>query len=197
MIKLLLILLTCFYFIESLQNSNLVYRCNYDEFKYPIRFANSTIEGKSQNKILALNSNNFKEFNISLDLNNLYYEIDYYSLQTMKNFFVSGLTKAKTTLEKLLKVRQLNYDFVFKDSDISGLKMKKWDTNLIGTKMYNQRIGMKKGENRALSGSICAHEDTKARKIRHFGKILYPDLMEPAVDLPGPVFRLTERRDLF
>ena len=143
MIKLLLILLTCFYFIESLQNSNLVYRCNYDEFKYPIRFANSTIEGKSQNKILALNSNNFKDFNISLDLNNLYYEIDYYSLQTMKNFFVSGLTKAKTTLEKLLKVRQLNYDFVFKDSDISGLKMKKWDTNLIGTKMYNQRIGMK------------------------------------------------------
>ena len=143
MFKFLLIFLTCLYSIESLLEKNPVYKCNYDGFKNTIRFANVTLEDKNSNKIFTLNSFGFKTFNICLDLYNFDYEINKYNLQPMRNFFLSGLTKAKTTLEKLLKVKLVK-NFVFTDEQLLSLNITKWDPSVIGNETINGGSGMLK-----------------------------------------------------
>ena len=141
MIKFLLILLTCLYSIESLREKNKGHKCNFDGFKNSIGFANITVKKKNPNRIFTLNSNGFKAFNICLDICNFDYEINKYNLQSKRDFFLSGLTKAKTTLEKLLKVKQVK-NYVFSDKDLTDINITKWDPSLIGNETIKRDIGM-------------------------------------------------------
>ena len=139
--KFLLILFTCLYSIKSLQN-NPVYRCNYDGFKNKINFANITVKSNNPNKIFKLNEDGFKDFNIFLDLFNFDYEIQKYGLSEKRDFFANGLIKAKTTLEKLLKVKQID-NYVFVDEQLMTMNITKWDTTKIGSEAIKQNKGMR------------------------------------------------------
>ena len=141
MIKLLLILLTCLNSIKTLQENNFGYKCNHDGFKNQIKYATNIIKNENPNKIFALNSDGFKTFNIYLDLYNLDYEATKYNIQSKKDFFIKGLTRAKTTLEKLLKVKQVK-NFVFTDAQLKAINITKWDKAIIGDEAIKQNKGM-------------------------------------------------------
>jgi hypothetical protein len=140
MIKLLLILLSCLNSIESLQENNPRYKCNFDGFKNQITFSSNIIKNENSNKIFALNSDGFKTFNIYLDLYNLDYEATKYNIQSKKDFFIKGLTKAKTTLEKLLKVKQVK-NHGFTDKQLKSINVTKWDKTIIGDEAIIENKG--------------------------------------------------------
>ena len=78
-------------------------------------------------------SDEFKEFNIHLDLTNIKYEIELLGLKEHEEFFVSSMEKAVSVLKKLLKVKPLREEYQLEDRDFETLNITKWNTSLFGT----------------------------------------------------------------
>ena len=89
-----------------------------------------------------LDENGFKELKIWLDLENFNDEVDQYHIDNdVKQLFIYGLEKAKTTLEALLKVKPVK-NYCFTDDQITDKSIAKWDVYKIGNNVCGEDKGM-------------------------------------------------------
>ena len=132
-------ILTLFSFLLSLiicemLNEEIRYKCGLDMIHVnPIEVNIPSTEQNHQINGRLLDTDNFKEFNIHLDLINLEYELKQNNLedQDKKNFFINGIQKAIDTLKILLKVKPVK-NFQFSDQQIEDISINKWDSTKIG-----------------------------------------------------------------
>ena len=121
------------------------YRCNFDAHKITLRPSKLVlpIQKNSNIKSFAYSSNEeYKDFNIFLDFEQLNYQISEYRLNGYKDFFVHGVRRAIRTLQTLLKVKPVTKNYQYTDEDILDIGIKKWDETKIGDQAKNKNIGM-------------------------------------------------------
>ena len=130
---------------ESILKDNSLpkFRCTIDEQELIIRYPNSLQEKGTQKFIQYKSNNDFKDFNIHLDLYNFYDEIKTYKLEDKKDFFEKALIKVKQTFEKILQVKQMTDNYYISDQQILDLNIKKWDKTKIGSDLGKKNIGLK------------------------------------------------------
>ena len=80
-----------------------------------------------------MDSGDFKDFHISLDLVNIKNDIKKYKLEQYETFYIESLTKGVKTLESLLKVVPLNKSFRFTDEQIQAIQIEEWNKTMFGT----------------------------------------------------------------
>ena len=117
-ILVLLLSLNIFQIILAKENQTL-YRCGVDDKKIiPLPSKNFIPIKKEKRK---LNNDNFKEFNIFLDLINIKKDIIKYKLEKYQDLFINSLNKGVETLKSLLKVKKLGERHFFTDEHIKNL----------------------------------------------------------------------------
>ena len=105
------------------------YRCGADDKRIaPILAKNAYPIDESKRK---LNGEEFKDFNIYLDLINIKKGINYYNLQKYEQLFITSLNKAVETIQKLLKVKRLNQGYRFNDNDFISMGIEDWNKTTI------------------------------------------------------------------
>ena len=118
------------------------YRCGVDDNKItPLPAKNSVPINGSKRK---LNEEQFKDFNIYLDLINIKRGIIKYNLQKYEELFISSLNKAVETLQKLLKVKRFDKGYMFDEEDILLMGIEDWNKTIFGksAKGHNVKLGI-------------------------------------------------------
>ena len=123
------------------------FRCGSDKLQIPSKPIGEHFSTNKTNSnyrhVFNAKVEEFKEFNIYLDLQNFNYEIETYNLTSKKDFFLQCLNKAINTLKTLLKVRPLNDDYIILDKNLQECGIKKWDKEKIGDELFIKKEGMK------------------------------------------------------
>ena len=88
------------------------------------------------------NEDNFKDFEITLDLEEFNDQIIEYNLTDRKDFYITGVKKAINTIKSLLKVKILNRDYYLSDQQLLDAGFKKWNKTILGDEVINKNIGM-------------------------------------------------------
>ena len=114
----------------SSKERQVLYKCGIDEYELIPEVAKHsiTIDNKSplyRRRLDNISPDGFKNFKIYLDLENLEYEMELYNLTKHKNIYINSMKKVIKTLESLLRVKPLNYDYYFNDEDIAYLNVTK------------------------------------------------------------------------
>ena len=121
----------------SQKNKEIKFRCNSERIEpkpIPIPENYSVPIPKSIKKKRALEPEEFKDFNIYLDLLNFEQEAQEYGIPNdIKEMFSQGMKKAVKTLSSLLRVKKLNTNYKIPDEQIKLFKIKKWNETNIGT----------------------------------------------------------------
>ena len=166
----LLLNLSLIYCKQNINKNKSSFRCAIDKHNFFKGYLDhiSPIEIKN---FFQYNDNNkeneYKDFNINIDLYNFYDELEKYKLTSRKNFFESALIKIKNVYEKLLKVKILPNDNIVTDQQIINLKIKNWDKSKVGNEARKKNKGLKSqgidlyifvrfGDNKELGESVLA-----------------------------------------
>ena len=80
-----------------------------------------------------MDSGEFQDFHIYLDLVNIKNDIKKYKLEQYETIYIESLTKGVKTLESLLKVVPLNKSFRFTDEQIQAIQIEEWNETMFGT----------------------------------------------------------------
>ena len=80
-----------------------------------------------------LDSGEFKDFHIYLDLVNIKNDIQKFGLAKYESLYINSLTKTAKTLETLLKVRRVNVSYTFTDEDIQKMNISDWNKTMVGS----------------------------------------------------------------
>ena len=113
------------------QENQVFYRCGVDDQQIrPIPIEN-VLPFQDDDRRLD-NEDEFKDFNIYLDLINIKNDIVKFNLQEYESLFIESLNKAVETLENLLKVKKLKYAYKFTDQQIENILIPDWNKTLIG-----------------------------------------------------------------
>ena len=121
------------------------FRCGSDKFNNIPKMANNSIDIKKHEPLFfnneKLEKDDFKLFNISLDLTNIKKEIEikYNNLKKYENIIINSLEKAKEVFETILTVKKINSGYNFKDEEIKELKINDWDKNKFGTEALKKK----------------------------------------------------------
>ena len=108
----------------------------------PNRVVELSVKEKEERK-RRIAENDFKDFNIYLDLENVLYEIEQLGLEKHKDFYINSMNKAVSVLKSLLKVKPLQEEYQLIDEDFAKLKISKWNTSLFGTEAKNKHITLR------------------------------------------------------
>ena len=100
------LLISIFFQLIISQENNFFYRCGADDNNIAPIPAKNYVKIDNQDRRLNDNEEQFKDFNIYLDLINIKNDIKKYKLQQYENLFINSLKKAVETLETLLKVKK-------------------------------------------------------------------------------------------
>ena len=129
-IKVLIIILFCFQ-LKLCKNDIILHRCGVDDENYTtIPAKNYTLIEKDDRK---LSDEEFKDFNIYLDLINIKNDIYKFNLTQYENLFIDSLEKAVETIQALLKVRKLEKSYSFSDKEIKDIKIEDWNKTIVGS----------------------------------------------------------------
>jgi len=129
--KILLLIIFVFQVINC-EEKQVFYRCGVnDEHIKPIPIKNIVPVKDDDRRLDTVDE--FKDFNIYLDLINIKNDIKLFHLEAYESLFIESLNKAVETLESLLKVKKLKHGFTFKDEDIEKIKIPYWNKTMIGT----------------------------------------------------------------
>ena len=141
----ILFLFSLAFCIQDLQMQGPKFKCRFDEYKINPQPSTIIIPDEKRENIKNFASDNevFKDFNIYLDLENFYYELEEYDILRHKNLFLNGMQKAVKTLQTLLKVKPPTYNFQFSDQNLIDMKIKKWDKTKIGDETFKDKKGMR------------------------------------------------------
>ena len=138
-----LFLLILIFKIINCQENQIYYRCGADDQKFnPISIKGVTPTKDDERRLD--NDNEFKDFNIYLDLINIKKDIVKFNLQAYETLFIDSLNKAVETLESLLKIKKLEYGYTFSDEDIETILIPDWNKTMIGTNAIgnNKELGI-------------------------------------------------------
>ena len=141
--------LLCFIFVycekEYIPNTNSsFYRCKESNRTPRAIKPENIVPGNNQrHKERSLSFDRFKDFNIHLDLYNFDDEIIKYKLQSRREMYVKALQKAIQTIQSLLKIKELEYNYMVDDFILESISIFNWDKTKIGTELYKEGIGMK------------------------------------------------------
>ena len=124
---------------KKLKNQ-VLFKCQHDNEQehelLPNRIAENSV---NQNEYIKrrmvddTDTDEFRFFNIYLDLENIKHEIVELGLQNYQDFFISSMQKAVSVLQTLLKVKPLLMDYCLYDDDFSQLNIKYWNHEKFGT----------------------------------------------------------------
>ena len=119
-----------------------MYRCGVDDEKIiPLPSKHFIPIKKDKRK---LNDDDFKEFNIFLDLINIKKDIVKYKLEKYQDLIINSLNKGVETLKSLLKVKKLEGSHYFTDQQIKNLSIEDWNKTVIGSNVneHNKDFGI-------------------------------------------------------
>ena len=92
-----------------------------------------TDKQKEEQKRRMADSDDFKEFNIYLDLENIKYEIKKLHLEAHEEFYINSMQKAVSLLKSILRVKPLVKDYRFSDYNLRDeLNLTEWNHELFG-----------------------------------------------------------------
>ena len=117
--------------VINCQENHVFYRCGVDDQNIKPIPIKSIIPIQDDDRRLD-DEDEFKDFNIYLDLINIKKDIEKYNLKEYENLFIDSLTKAVETLESLLKIKKLKKAYIFEDQDIKNILIEDWNKTLIG-----------------------------------------------------------------
>ena len=134
-IKKFYFLLLLFFVIINIQCKKSLYRCGVDDEKVEVLPATNYVEIDKNHPAYKrrMDSGDFKEFHIYLDLVNIKNDIKKYKLEQYETFYIESLTKGVKTLESLLKVVPLTKSFRFTDEQIQAIQIEDWNKTMFGT----------------------------------------------------------------
>ena len=143
-----ILLLPLFFLFKQLfcHEKQIIYKCGADKYKIKPKVLGSFINNNenvksNKRRIDNLNCEQFKKFNIYLDLENIKQEIINYNLERYRELFISSLENAAKTLEKLLMVENCSLPFDFSDDDIEdNINIATWNKSMFGTNAKNNGI---------------------------------------------------------
>ena len=139
-----------------------LFRCIHDDYeeKHPLPSlvikrddANKRrIEGESE-------TNDFVDFNIFLDLENVKEDIKKNNLSNYESFFISSMQKAVSTLQSLLKVKPLKKtdggEYYISDDILKKLNLTKWNESVFGDNAkQNGKSFQSQGIHLAIFGTL-------------------------------------------
>ena len=124
-----------FFGILDVQSKDLLYRCGVDDEKMQIKPATNYVEIDKNHPSYKrrMETEEFKDFHIYLDLVNIKNDIKSFKLEKYESLYINSLTKAAKTLESLLKVKKLSKGYKFTDEQIKNIKIEDWDKTMFGT----------------------------------------------------------------
>ena len=129
--KILLLIIFVFQLI-SCEENQVFYRCGVNDMHIKPIPIKGIAPDKDDNRRLD-NEDEYKDFNIYLDLINIKNDIKIFHLEAYESLFIDSLNKAVETLESLLKFKKINYGYVFTDKQIEDIKIPNWNKTMIGT----------------------------------------------------------------
>ena len=132
--KILLLVLSFIPNIHCQENKEkkFFYRCGVDDQEIKTIPVSSTVSVNDDNR--RLNTGEFKDFKIYLDLINIKNDIKKFHLEEYEDLFIDSMNKAVETLESLLQVKNLGKGFIFTDQQIIKIKISDWNKTIIGNK---------------------------------------------------------------
>ena len=129
--KILLLIIFVFQLI-SCEENQVFYRCGVNDMHIKPIPIKGIAPDKDDNRRLD-NEDEYKDFNIYLDLINIKNDIKIFHLEAYESLFIDSLNKAVETLESLLKFKKTNDAYVFTDKQIKDIKIPNWNKTMIGT----------------------------------------------------------------
>ena len=159
-IEVLLIYLLFLSSIINCQQNQPIYRCMHDELEKQT-FLKGVVINKDEKEKRRIEDGtteqNFKDFNIVIDFENIKNDLKKYNLQNMEDFYISSMTKAADTLKSLLKVKPLDSskEYYLNDQNLKGLNLTKWNESMFGNNTIQTRNSFQKlGIDLAIFGTI-------------------------------------------
>ena len=130
--------------INSEEPKHIFYKCGINENEMTPKVIENQIKIDNNSSLFKrrLDSDGFKAFNICLDLFNIEYEIEKYNLTEYHDLFIDSLKKAVHTLQSILRVKPLLYNYKLTNENLTYIKIEKWDTTKFGTEAYNKNISL-------------------------------------------------------
>ena len=115
--------------------SKQLYRCGVDDEKFEIKRATNYVKINQNHPAYKrrMDSDDFKDFHIYLDLVNIKNDIKKYNLEQYESLYINSLTKEVKTLESLLKVKKSSYGYTFTDEEIKSIKIDDWNKTIVGS----------------------------------------------------------------
>ena len=128
-------LLLLYFGLINIQCKKTLYRCGVDDKKVEVLPAKNYVEIDENHPAYKrrMDSSDFKDFHIYLDLVNIKNDIKKYNLEEYESFYIDSLTKAVKTLETLLKVIPLTRAYRFTDEQIQAIQIEDWNKTVLGT----------------------------------------------------------------
>ena len=89
-----------------------------------------------------IDEDGFKKFNIYVDKINIQNELEENSMGEYTEIILNSIDKAACTLQKLLKVKPLDYGYQFADENLTEFEIYHWDKEKFGSGALSRGIGM-------------------------------------------------------
>ena len=120
------------------------YKCGFDQLTQLPQNAIYRADKNSDNlfNINLKKEDDFKDFDIFLDLVQFNDQIIEYNLTEQKEFYETGIKKVINTIRSLLKVKKIDDDYCISDEQLIMAGLKKWDKTKIGNDTIKNNKGM-------------------------------------------------------
>ena len=129
-------------------NKGINYRCGTNKLKIEPKdlepkFFLDEKDPTYKRKLDKSDKNVFKNFNIYVDKFNIEKDIVSFELQQYRDIIINSIDKAANTLQKLLKVKPIDYGYQFSNKDLKDLGIHDWDQKKFGDDAKKRKIDMK------------------------------------------------------
>ena len=157
------IIISVIIFIKvNTEKENIFYKCGKNNLKIKPKILKTGIPVDQNNTIFKrrLDPDGFKNFSIYIDLTNIEKEIQKYNLARYRNLFYSSFEKAIKTLQSLLKVKPLLYQYYFSDDSLEDMGIDYWDKTKFGSQAASKGItNYKLGRDLVIFGKFLGQEE--------------------------------------
>ena len=119
------------------------YKCGVDSIKQlpeKALYKSDTKSGNLKSRKLGI-EDNFKDFEIFLDLSEFNDQIIEYNLTDRKEFYITGVRKAINIIKSLLKVKIHDKNYYITDEQLINAGIKKWDKTKLGNEIRDTHEG--------------------------------------------------------
>ena len=151
--------------IVLISNKSINYRCGTNELKIKPKkispkFSVDKNDLSNKRRLDDIDEDGFKSFNIYVDKSNLEKDIVSFKLQKYRDIIINSMDKATNTLQKLLRVKPLEYGYQFSNDELNDIGIYNWDKEKFGDYAIKKRVDMQKlGIDLVIFATITEMED--------------------------------------